>query len=56
MLLLLTLSLHKQISVFTSSVVPVLSSFVKIYDDKFFNHVFDPEVPKFRVALKRICG
>jgi len=56
MLLLLTLSSHKQISVFTSSVVPVLSYFVKIYDDKFFNHMFDPELPKFRAALEMIYG
>jgi len=56
MLLLLTLSLHKQILVFTSSVVPGLSSFVKIYDGNFFNHMFDPELPKFRAALWWIYG
>jgi hypothetical protein len=35
MLLLLTLSLHKQVSISIGSIVPVLSSPIKIYDDKF---------------------
>jgi len=56
MLLLLTLSLHKQGSVSTGFVVSVLSYPVKIYDDKFFNRMFDIELPKFRADLERIYG
>jgi len=56
MLLLLTLSLHKQVLVSIGSVVSVLSSPVKIYDNKFFNGMFDVELPKFRTDLERIYG
>jgi len=46
----------QQVLVSHASVVPVLSSPVKIYDDEFFNHMFDLELLKFRVDLERIYG
>ncbi len=56
MLLLLTLSLHKQVSVSNSYVVLVLNYFAKVYDDKFFNRMFDLELSKLKADLERIYG
>jgi hypothetical protein len=56
MLLFLTLSLHKEVSISSRFDVPVLSYRVKIYDDKFFNRMFDLELPMFRIDLERIYG
>jgi hypothetical protein len=54
--MLLLLRQSKQVSISTRSVVPVLSYLVKIYEDKFFNRMFDLEFPKFRVNLERVYG
>jgi hypothetical protein len=48
--------LTQQVLVSTCSIVSVLSSFVKIYDNEFFNCMFDLEFFKFRVYLERIYG
>ncbi len=56
MLLFLTLSLHKQVSVSTCFVVPVLSYPMKIYDKKSLNCMFDLELLKFKADLERIYG
>jgi hypothetical protein len=46
----------QEVSVFTGFVVLVLSSHVKIYDNEFFNCMFDLELLKFRTDLGRIYG
>jgi hypothetical protein len=48
--------LTRQVSISTCFIVLVLSSLVKIYDDEFFNHMFDLELPKFWTDLERIYG
>jgi hypothetical protein len=48
--------LTQQVSISIGSIVPVLSSRMKIYDDEFFDHMFDLELLKFRVDLERIYG
>ncbi len=48
--------LTQQVSISIGSIVPVLSSRMKIYDHEFFDHMFDLELLKFRVDLERIYG
>jgi hypothetical protein len=48
--------LTQQVSISTCSIIPVLSFFVKIYDNEFFSCMFDLEFFKFIVDLERIYG
>jgi hypothetical protein len=48
--------LTQQVSFSTCSIISVLSSFVKIYDNEFFSCMFDLEFLKFIVDLERIYG
>jgi hypothetical protein len=46
----------QEVSIFTGFVVMVLSFHVKIFDNEFFNRMFDLELLKFRADLQRIYG
>ncbi len=48
--------LTQQVLIYIGYIVMFLNFPMKIYDNQFFNHMFDFELPKFRADFERIHG